>query len=185
MELVRPSIEHLASYVTALEGGWSADNTRGELAGREELDKIRVDSLAFLASLDDREAMGLPIKLPDGSLVPRIPGFHRWLWDGEFAGTIGFRWQPGTTALPPHCLGHIGYAVLPSKQRRGYATRALALMLPYAKAEGLPYVEITTDPDNFASRQVIIANGGVLVEAFIKPQQFGSKPGLRYRIALL
>jgi len=58
-------------------------------------------------------------------------------------------------------------------------------MLPYAKAEGLPYVEITTDPDNFASRQVIIANGGVLLEEFIKPQQFGSKPGLRYRIALL
>ena len=47
---------------------------------------------------------------------------------------------------------------------------------------GLPYVEITTDPDNIASQRVIEANGGVLVEHFIKPQQFSCKPGLRFRI---
>jgi predicted acetyltransferase len=43
-------------------------------------------------------------------------------------------------------------------------------------------VEITTDPDNIASQRVIEANGGILVERFIKPQQFGCKPGLRFRI---
>jgi predicted acetyltransferase len=47
---------------------------------------------------------------------------------------------------------------------------------------GLPYVEITTDPDNVASQRVIEANGGVLIEHFIKPPQFGGKPGLRFRI---
>jgi predicted acetyltransferase len=46
----------------------------------------------------------------------------------------------------------------------------------------LPFVEITTDGENIASQRVIEANGGVLIEAFIKPAQFGSKPGLRYRI---
>jgi len=30
--------------------------------------------------------------------------------------------------------------------RQGYATKALALVLPEARAEGLDYVEITTDP---------------------------------------
>ena len=94
------------------------------------------------------------------------------------------RWQPGTHALPPHCLGHIGYAVVPWKQRRGYATRALALLLPQARAEGMSYVEITTDPENIASRRVIEANGGVLIERFVKPAQFGSTPGLRYRVTL-
>ena len=68
------------------------------------------------------------------------------MWDGEFCGSIGFRWQPGTEVLPPHCLGHIGYAVVPWKKRRGHATRALAAMLPLARAEGLGYVELTTDP---------------------------------------
>jgi predicted acetyltransferase len=184
MQLVRPAHAHLPSYVAALERGWSADNLRGIVAAQEELAKIEADADAFLASLEDREAKGAPVKLPDGSSVARIPGIRRWLWDGDFCGSIGFRWQHGTTALPPHCLGHIGYAVVPWKQGRGYATRALGLLLPEARAEGLPFVEITTDPENIASQRVILANGGVLVERFTKPPQFGSKPGLRYRIPL-
>ena len=81
-------------------------------------------------------------------------------------------------------LGHIGYAVVPWKRRLGYATRALKQMLPEAREVGLPYVEITTDPDNVASQRVIEANGEVLVEHFTKPAQFSSTRGLRYRIAL-
>jgi predicted acetyltransferase len=182
MQLVRPGPEHLASYVAALERGWSADNERGVEAAREELSRIHADAAAFLASMEDREAKGPPITLPDGSAAKRLPGFRRWLWDGEFCGSIGLRWQPSTTALPLHCLGHIGYAVVPWKQHRGYAKSALRLILPEARAVGLPYVEITTDPDNIASQRVIEANGGILVEPFIKPQQFGCKPGLRFRI---
>jgi predicted acetyltransferase len=182
MQLVRPGPEHLASYVAALERGWSPDNERGLEAAREELSRIKTDAAAFLASMEDREAKGPPITLPDGSAAKRLPGFRRWLWDGEFCGSIGLRWQPGTTALPPYCLGHIGYGVVPWKQRLGYAKSALGLILPEARAIGLPYVEITTDPGNIASQRVIEANGGILVEHFIKPQQFGCKPGLRFRI---
>lgn len=184
METVRPAQAHLASYVAALERGWSADNIRGAAAAQEELERILADPTGFLDSMEDREGKGPPIRLPDGSLVPRLPGIRRWLWDGEFAGSIGLRWQPGTAALPPHCLGHIGYAVVPWKQRRGYATAALRLMLIEAKAVGLPYVEITTDPDNLASQKVILAVGGTLHERFIQPPELGGKPGLRYRVAL-
>ena len=184
MQLVRPGREHLSGYVAALERGWSSDSARGEDATREELERINADPVAFLDAMDDREAKGPPMTLPDGSVAQRIPGFTRWLWDGEFCGSIGFRWRPGTTALPAHCLGHIGYAVVPWKQGLGYAKCGLRLMLAEARAVGLPYVEITTDPDNVASRRVIAANGGVLIERFTKPPQFGSKPGLRFRIPL-
>lgn len=184
MQLVVPATAHLAGYVAALRTGWSADNVRGSVAADEELARIAADADAFLASLEDREAKGGPITLPDGSIARRIPGFRRWLWDGEFCGAIGFRWQPGTTELPPHCLGHIGYSVVPWKQGRGYATMALLQLLPEARQLGLPHVEITTDPENVASQRVIEKAGGRLVERFVKPPQYGSKPGLRFRIDL-
>jgi predicted acetyltransferase len=57
-------------------------------------------------------------------------------------------------------------------------------LLPEARAEGLPFVEITTDLTNIASQHVIEANGGVLFERFTKPAQYGGAESLRYRIAL-
>jgi len=183
MELVWPSREYLAGYVEALKRGWSPDNL-GDQAATEQLERIAADPDGFLASLVDREAAGEPITMPDGTSVPRLPGYQRWLWDGEFCGSIGFRWQRGTEALPPYCLGHIGYSVVPRKQRRGYATVALRQMLQEARAEGLGYVEIDTASTNIASQRVIEANGGVLVEEFITPAALGSMRELRYRVDL-
>jgi predicted acetyltransferase len=182
MQLVRPTEVHLRSYTSALARGWSADNVRGRVAADEELQRIQADPQEFLATMEDREAKGPLVRLPDGSQVKRIPGLRRWIWDEEFCGSISLRWQPGTTELPPHCLGHIGYAVVPWRQRQGLATQALRQLLPEAWSLGLPFVEITTDRENIASQRVIEANNGVLIERFTKPLQFGSTPGLRYRI---
>ena len=183
VKLVWPSSHYLPGYVAALEQGWSADTSR-PAAAQEELAKVTENPNSFLAEQVLREPKGEAVTLPDGSKVPRLPGYRQWLWDGEFCGLIGLRWQQGTHELPPHCLGHIGYAVVPWKRRLGYATSALRQFLPAARAEGLSFVEITTDPENIASQRVIEANGGVLHERFTKPAQFGSSPGLRYRIVL-
>ena len=185
---MRPAAQHLPSYRAALVRGWSPDNLRGIVAAQEQLGQIAADAAAFLALMDDPEGTGPPVKLPDGTTRTRIPGLRRWMWLGAdddadgFVGSIGFRWTRDGSPLPPHVLGHIGYAVVPWKQRRGYATRALGLLLRQARLEGLPFVELTTDPDNLASQRVIEANGGVLYERFIKPAEFGSTQGLRYRI---
>lgn len=183
MQLVRPAAAHLPSYVQALQRGWSPDNLR-PAAARDELAQIERDPEVFLAGQEDREARRPPIVLPDGSTVPCLPGYRRWMWDGEFCGTTGVRWQPGTAELPPHCLGHIGYAVVPWKRGRGHATRALRMLLEEVKQEGLPYVELTTDPTNHTSIRVIEANDGVLVERFHKPAVYGGSESLRFRIAL-
>ncbi|MFO1206272.1 MAG: GNAT family N-acetyltransferase [Burkholderiales bacterium] len=180
MQLVRPTTDHLPSYVAALERGWSADTE----AAPEELARIRADARAFVAGMEDREAEGPPVTLPDGPLVERLPGFRRWPWDGEFCGSIGFRWQPGTTELPRHCLGHIGNAVVPWKRGRGFAKAVLGQLVVEVRSVALPFVELTADPDDLASQRVILANGGPLVEHFIKPPQYGSTSGPRFRITL-
>ena len=181
MKLVWPAREYLRAYIDALERGWSPDNMRPEAAD-EELEWIAEDPDVFLASQMDRQAQWAPIMLPDGSTVRRLPGFNRWMWDGEFCGRIGFRWQPGTEDLPPHCLGHIGYTVVPWKRRLGYATRALGAILPEAWVEGLRFVEITTDPDNVPSQRVIERNGGVLVDEFLTVPALGGTLKRRYRV---
>jgi predicted acetyltransferase len=183
MQLVWPGLQFLPSYIGALQQGWSPDNLRPE-ASLEHLARIELDPGRFVEALVDREARGGPITLPDKSTVPRLPGYAMWMWDGEFCGAIGFRWQRGTPALPPYCLGHIGYSVVPWKRGRGYATRALQLILPHAREEGLPYVELTAVADNVASQRVITKNGGVLVERFRTMKAHGDVESVRFRIYL-
>lgn len=184
IQLKTPSLELLPAFVAALEAGWSPDNVRKDVAAREQLASIAKDAAAFVQKLDDAEAKAGDVILPDGSTVRRLPGFHRWIWDGEFCGTIGLRWQPGTNELPPYVLGHIGFAVVPWKRSRGYASEALRLLLPLARAQGLTTVDLTTDLDNTASQHVIRSNGGVLVEKFKKVAAYGGGESLRFRIAL-
>lgn len=181
--LVWPTLEHLPSYVAALERDWSPDTLRPEVA-REELEQIAADPEAFVAAQVDREGAGPPVTLPDGTRMKRLPGYRRWIWDGEFCGVIGLRWQPGTEALPAHVLGHIGFSVVPWKRKRGYATRALALLLEDAAREGLRYVELTTKLENVASQRVIEANRGRLIERFTTPGEYGERAALRFRIDL-
>ncbi|MDN3576652.1 GNAT family N-acetyltransferase [Chitinimonas viridis] len=181
--LVWPARAYLPGYMAALAQGWSPNNVPGSSTG-DTLGQIEHDPDAYLARMVDRAALGPAITLPDGSVVARLPGYRMWLWDGEFCGVMDFRWQPGTASLPAHVLGHVGYAVIPAKRGKGYATRGLRLFLRELACEGLPYVELTTDPDNIASQKVITRNGGVLLERFRKPAQYGEAEGLRYRIAL-
>lgn len=182
LALVRPGLEYLPSYKAALEKGWSPDNLRLEEAAKEELQKIATDPALFVERMIDLKAEGGPITLPDGSQVQRLPGFRMWLWDGELCGSIGARWQPGTNELPEHVLGHVGYAVVPWKRGRGYATQGLKLLLPMLAQYGLGYVYVTTEPDNYASQKVITGNNGVFLREFAPLPVYGSGTKYLYRL---
>lgn len=173
----------LPSYVAALRTGWSPATMRPEVAD-EQLAAVAVDADRFIASLVDLDASGPPIVQPDGTLTERLPGFSKWMWDGEFCGSINLRFAPGTNALPPHVLGHIGYSVVPWKRRLGYASAAVGSILVDAADHGLTEVEVTTDADNIGSQRVIEHNGGVLIDEFDKSGADGPAPSLRYRITL-
>lgn len=184
MKLIVPAPSHLDSYCDALRRGWSPNTVRPEVAG-EELAAIAADAEGFLRWKSDLDRDGPPIRQADGSTKQRLPGFSRWIWDGDFCGSINFRWQPGTTDLPPTVLGHIGYTVVPWKRRHGYATEALTQLLAeldQLDLVDLTFVEVTTDDDNVASQRVIERNGGRLVERFEMGDEHGGGVGLRYRI---
>ncbi|MEO0862431.1 MAG: GNAT family N-acetyltransferase [Pseudomonadota bacterium] len=183
MQLVKPSPEHLDAYRVALETGWSPRTTRPE-AATEELHAICRDPGAFVASLDDPDARGDDIQQPDGSFVRRLPSFRRWIWDHGFCGSIELRWQHGTNALPPTCLGHIGYTVVPWRRREGLATFALGALLPEARDVGLTAVDLTADPENIASVRVIEKNGGQVVMHRDKLPVHGGGPEVLFRIVL-
>jgi predicted acetyltransferase len=153
--LAEPQLPMLASYASALEQGWSPSSSR-DISG-EQLDALKADPKLFLIDLVNQEGMET---LPDGTTRPRLPRRLRWMWDGEFCGSINLRWQPGTTTLPPDVHGHIGYSVVPWKRGHGLAKRALRLILREAREVGLDRVVLTTEPENIASQTVILSNGG-------------------------
>jgi len=160
IELVPPTFERLPGYEAALLRGRSSDNMRN--VSQEQLAALRADPVEFLRDLTDQQGT---ITLPDGRTAPRLPFHLFWIWDGEFCGSIKLRFQAGTEDLPPYCLGHVGYSVVPWKQRRGYATTALRRMLPLARTEGLRRIQITCREDNLPSRRVIEANGGTVFKS--------------------
>jgi predicted acetyltransferase len=185
-ELEWPSLQYLPSYVQALESGWSPNNVRPE-ARFDELALIEKDALKFVAGLVDLDATGGDIELPDGSTVPKLPGYRKWLVDPltkTFLGSYGFRWVNGSNELPPYCLGHIGYAVVESHRGKGLATLGLKMLLQEAPERGLSYVYIHCLPDNIASKRVIEKNGGEYLGIFVTTPGYGSIEELKYRIDL-
>jgi predicted acetyltransferase len=110
----------------------------------------------FDAFLRDLRAMGEIDPPPRSRHVDRV----FWLIaDDEYVGQASIRPELATSYLITYG-GHIGYSIRPSRRRRGYGRRILALALDEARALGLNRVLVTCDCDNDPSRRIIEANGG-------------------------
>jgi len=110
-----------------------------------------------------------------------VPSKEFWIIDADgFAGRIilGLSFTPG-----PDRLGHhVGYAVRPSKRRKGYATKALEFLLDEARKLKIYKLMPTCGSTNVASRKVIESNGGVLLNS--TPNDYALNEELRFIIDL-
>ncbi len=186
MKIIKPTHVHVLSYLQALRRGWSDAPSEGEpdVAGKRIAD-IEQDPDVFLELFDDLGAKALPYLLSDQTVAYAVPSIRRWIWDNrtdQYCGSLSLRWKPGTTELPDHIMGHIGYTVPPWMQCKGFASFGLRAMIGIAKTQSLPFVYLITDLDNYASQRVILKNDGQLIGPIIKPEIYGSRPALKFKI---
>ncbi|AJT41890.1 GNAT family N-acetyltransferase [Psychromicrobium lacuslunae] len=73
---------------------------------------------------------------------------------GRAVGGIGFFGPPDEEARVT-----IGYGIVPSARRRGYAAGAVAELLDIARQYGVQLVQAVTDVDNIPSQRVLLGAG--------------------------
>jgi len=168
VRLELPSEKHIDSFFGAMaEFESEGDHQYSKVMTREEFP-------AYVQQLHDK-AEGKNLK--EG----HIPDKEFWIIDSDgFAGRIilGLAFYPD----PDRVGNHVGYAVRPSRRGKGYATKALRLLLDEARKLNIKKLMPICDAANIASRKVIERNGGVLIVSPPNdPDRFG---GLRFVIDL-
>ena len=80
--------------------------------------------------------------------------------DDKIVGVCSLRYELNDYLLK--FGGHVGYSVVPSERKKGYATKILELLLEEAKKKNINRVLITCNSTNIGSMKVVEKNGGKL-----------------------
>lgn len=149
MQLIIPSVAYFESYKRAL-----VEFEANGISGFWRFYGPAEDPDAYLGRIRQYEHQA---GLDDGM----VPESVFWLVDDhEFIGHVSIRHRlnDGLKRIG----GHIGYAVRPAAQRKGYGSAILKFALPKARELGIRSALLTCDASNVASRRIIEKNGGKL-----------------------
>ena len=150
LKLVRPAMEYADQVMQyradMIKNGDSLDGC----AGLEEVDTFS-EWIKFERRL--KKKYGTEYVPSEVFLAVRID-------DEKVVGMIDYR-HPLTQFLFQYG-GNIGYSILPSERRKGYAGEMLKLLLVICREYEEKKVLLTCDKSNDASRLTIVKNGGEL-----------------------
>jgi len=110
---------------------------------------------------DHREGRNLPEGVVKHAMYAAEAG-------GVFVGRAGIRFE--LNELMAFRYGHVGYGVVESYRRKGYATEILRLSLIILAEAGISPALVTCSDDNIGSAKVIEKNGGKLEGIFTDNQ---------------
>ena len=121
-------------------------------------------------SLPGRDGMHLEIleKAPGDGVM--LPFYYYTIYVGEQAvGAISIRIGDNYHS---YYNGHVGYEIDEPWRGHRYALAALKLVLPVARHHGMRRLYLTCDASNEASRRIIEAAGGRLLEICPMPRDY-------------
>ena len=154
-----PTLDDLDGYAAALRRGWSPTTT--EDISQRELEKLEASPRRLSRPLSWRRAA--QFRCPTGKALHASQIGSSSSTTANSAAESICASSPAPPIYPTMCRAISDTLWCIGRTAAATPPKRYAYILPVARELGLPFVTITCDSDNYASRRVIEKNGGVLV----------------------